>query len=479
MAQYKAGTVAVTNGGATVVGTGTAFLANVAAGQTFIVNGSKVPYIVSSVVDNTHLTLSAPYAGATQSGLNYEINTSRTPVLLFDYMERGDLDTATTFKRAMLQIEAVLTGGVALGSLALGGTLTVAGLATLSAGVTANGQTIINTGAVKIFGQLDTGQLSANVFDWQIVTNSARFLSYGPTGVAGQFTWTTAVGGGTSNVPMTLTYAGLAVAGTLSATNIVSFTNTTDATSLTSASAVLSGGMAVTKSLLVGGNVGIRTTSPGASLEIAQPGDSVTSGLLLTRSGTSTGDIYLNSADNTLNFARGLAGAVAMSINATGNVGIGTTGPLSLLSVGGVGNASYAAYITGSVYATGSLTAGAISGTTGAFSGSAAVGGTVGPKTGGSRTALTITDAALPILEFYDGSTVRGYIFSNAASGMTLDSGTYDAMLFDTAGARRMSLSSTGLAVTGALSVTALPTTDPHVAGAFWRSTNTVMVSTG
>lgn len=40
-------------------------------------------------------------------------------------------------------------------------------------------------------------------------------------------------------------------------------------------------------------------------------------------------------------------------------------------------------------------------------------------------------------------------------------------------------LSSTGLSVTGTLSISALPTSDPHVAGALFRSTNTVMVSTG
>jgi len=53
-----------------------------------------------------------------------------------------------------------------------------------------------------------------------------------------------------------------------------------------------------------------------------------------------------------------------------------------------------------------------------------------------------------------------------------------------------LAATSTGLAVTGTLSATgaisgttlsvsALPTADPNVAGALWRSTNTVMVSTG
>ncbi len=110
MSQYKTGTVAVTSGSAAIVGTGTLWATNAAAGQTFMIAGSSVPYVIGVVTDNTHITLSSNYAGSSQSGLSYEINTSRTPVLSIDYMEAGDIDSATTFKRAMLQIEALLTG---------------------------------------------------------------------------------------------------------------------------------------------------------------------------------------------------------------------------------------------------------------------------------------------------------------------------------------------------------------------------------
>ncbi len=112
MSQYKSGTVSVTNGSPSIVGDDTLWSANVAAGQTFIIAGSGVPYIIGAVTDDTHITLTANYAGSTQSGLSYEINTSRTPLLGIDYMEMGDIDTATTFKRAMLEIEGILTSGV-------------------------------------------------------------------------------------------------------------------------------------------------------------------------------------------------------------------------------------------------------------------------------------------------------------------------------------------------------------------------------
>ena len=76
MSQYKAGTVAVTNSNAAVVGIGTAFLANVSIGELFTIAGSSVPYSVGAVADDTHLTLSSNYAGLTTSGLAYAITTS-------------------------------------------------------------------------------------------------------------------------------------------------------------------------------------------------------------------------------------------------------------------------------------------------------------------------------------------------------------------------------------------------------------------
>lgn len=135
MSQYIAGTVAVTNGSAAVVGTGTLFAANVAAGDLFTVQGSSVPYEVGSVTDDTHLTLTANYAGADDAAAAYAITTSFTPTLGIPYMEQQDLDTATIFKRAMLLVEALLTGGVAYDQ-TVNGDLLVAGSLTVNGSVT-------------------------------------------------------------------------------------------------------------------------------------------------------------------------------------------------------------------------------------------------------------------------------------------------------------------------------------------------------
>lgn len=109
MSQYRTGTVAVTNNSNAVVGSGTAWLANIAAGHLFTPSGSLVPYIVANVVDDANLTLSSLYGGTTQSGLLYSITTSKTPTLGIPYMEDRDIDTATIFKRAMQLIETLLT----------------------------------------------------------------------------------------------------------------------------------------------------------------------------------------------------------------------------------------------------------------------------------------------------------------------------------------------------------------------------------
>ena len=61
MAQYKAGTVKVEQGRSVVIGYGTAFLANVQAGDLFMIPGATVHYQVGEVVNDATLNLTAPY----------------------------------------------------------------------------------------------------------------------------------------------------------------------------------------------------------------------------------------------------------------------------------------------------------------------------------------------------------------------------------------------------------------------------------
>ena len=66
------GTITVTNGSASVTGSGTLFATNfVSANDILVVDGAM--YVVKSVTSDTALTLTQSYAGETASGKSYDI----------------------------------------------------------------------------------------------------------------------------------------------------------------------------------------------------------------------------------------------------------------------------------------------------------------------------------------------------------------------------------------------------------------------
>ena len=99
MSQYRTGTATVTNGSATVTGSGTLWLANVSANDLFVVSG--VSYFVSGVSTNTSLTLTAPYAGTTGGGKSYVIHRDFATILgvSVPLMQDGDLETVAVYNR--------------------------------------------------------------------------------------------------------------------------------------------------------------------------------------------------------------------------------------------------------------------------------------------------------------------------------------------------------------------------------------------
>jgi hypothetical protein len=110
MSQYSTGTATVTNGSATVTGTNTLWLANVTAGDSFTIASTGVMYNVASVDSDTQVTLSAPYAGVTASGVVYAIGTGFTVPDSFPEMSQGDIETATIFTRGMRKIQSKFSG---------------------------------------------------------------------------------------------------------------------------------------------------------------------------------------------------------------------------------------------------------------------------------------------------------------------------------------------------------------------------------
>lgn len=80
-AAYQTGTVTVAGGSATVVGAGTAWLANVKAPDALILTTSgyspvSTMYPVDTVVNDTNLTLHAVYPGSNAAGLTYKLRGS-------------------------------------------------------------------------------------------------------------------------------------------------------------------------------------------------------------------------------------------------------------------------------------------------------------------------------------------------------------------------------------------------------------------
>lgn len=108
MSQYKTGTVSVTNGSATVTGSGTAWSSNVSPGDGFVVAGTSVPYTVASVSNNTSLTLSTPYQGSSASGESYAIWRDFTTNESLPELSQGDIETATLWTRALRKIDAFI-----------------------------------------------------------------------------------------------------------------------------------------------------------------------------------------------------------------------------------------------------------------------------------------------------------------------------------------------------------------------------------
>lgn len=73
---YRTGTVALTNGNATVTGTGTAFIANASIGEAFLGPDGRA-YEITDIPSNTSLTISPAYLGSTASGQSYSILPAR------------------------------------------------------------------------------------------------------------------------------------------------------------------------------------------------------------------------------------------------------------------------------------------------------------------------------------------------------------------------------------------------------------------
>ena len=72
MSWYRIGTIALTNGSATVTGTGTQWILNAALGEALIAPDGRA-YEITNIASNTSMTISPAYLGSTASGQAYAI----------------------------------------------------------------------------------------------------------------------------------------------------------------------------------------------------------------------------------------------------------------------------------------------------------------------------------------------------------------------------------------------------------------------
>lgn len=114
MSQIRTGTVDVTNGSSTVIGTNTRWVGSVVPGSVFSIQGSWVSYQVAGVVSDTELTLTAPYGGDDAQSQFYFITTSFSPQFAFPIPEKGDVDITYLIRQALLKMDAQ-TSIIALG----------------------------------------------------------------------------------------------------------------------------------------------------------------------------------------------------------------------------------------------------------------------------------------------------------------------------------------------------------------------------
>lgn len=99
--EYNVGTIAVTNGSATVTGTGTAWTSAM-AGRLLFIPGETVYYTISSA-SATSITLSENFAGSTASGLSYTIRPDLSERLTLFFSEADEFESIPATNAVQIQ----------------------------------------------------------------------------------------------------------------------------------------------------------------------------------------------------------------------------------------------------------------------------------------------------------------------------------------------------------------------------------------
>ena len=165
MSQYSTGLVSTTNGSSVITGTSTAWLTSgIDASDFFIAAGDTVAYTIASIDSDTQITLTANYAGSTQSGITYTAHIERFGAL--PIFSDNDADTPelmnevvkfTVNQDSALGTASTKDTGTAAGDVPLNSDL---GSASLVDTGTASGDVPLNSTLVPKAGGTFTGDIT-------------------------------------------------------------------------------------------------------------------------------------------------------------------------------------------------------------------------------------------------------------------------------------------------------------------------------
>lgn len=117
MAQYRTGTVSVTNGSAVVTGDGTEWVTEgILPGNLFSKGTDRVWYQVLSIQSETQLTLASAFVGTTDTDASYALHKDFTTTQTFPVPAYGDANVGSLLARAFNQIDAQIAALASLGT---------------------------------------------------------------------------------------------------------------------------------------------------------------------------------------------------------------------------------------------------------------------------------------------------------------------------------------------------------------------------
>ena len=429
MSQYKTeksganGTVTVTNGSSMVTGSGTAFLSNVQAGNSFKIQEQNAIYNINAVISDTEIIISPVYAGITASAGKFAIARDFTESGLYEF-SIGDVDWYFLMSLNMRNIDTTVANQN-LGNIFKG---TWDASANIPVIPTAAPENIGWSYTVSVAGTYN----SVNFAIGDIIrSNGVAWFRIPASSTSAPTTWGDGVYVGTVS-PTLISYDAWLAAGKVGYWGFIDISSgsSTSIISVTSHGGAVIGGSATISSSSSSSNVSVQ----GAGGAIV--GGSATISKTATHPVTSTGGVIVGGAAT---ISSSTAGTSSVSVLSTGGVVVGGSATVALTrtqaitSTGGVvvgGSATVALTRTQAITSTGGVVAG------GSATISSSVAASIPGSTGGSP-SLSNNPGALTVDWSGLVATITGATSYDIGLGTTNNPSSISPLLLNVTGTRR------------------------------------------